>query len=68
MCLMFILMLTVLYIYLKITVSYHSNSLVEECVRIVPEHPRTAEAILPEFFIFQLSGFSFSEKEVAAAS
>lgn len=35
--------------------SYHSNGTMEVCVRIVAKHPRTAEAILPEFFISQLS-------------
>lgn len=65
---MFILMLNVLCVYLRITVSYHSNGILEEYVRIVAKHPRTAEAILPEFFISQLSVYSVSEKEVAAAT
>lgn len=65
---MVILMLNVLCVYLGITISYHSNGIMEECVRIVAMHPRTAEAILPEFFISQLSVYSVSEKEDAAAT
>lgn len=55
-------------VYLRITIFYHSNGIMEECVRIVAKHPRAVEAILPEFFISQLSVYSVSEKEVAAAT
>lgn len=65
---MVMLTVNVLCVYLGITTSYHSNGIMEVCVRIVAKHPRTAEAILPEFLISQLSVYSLSEKEVAAAT
>lgn len=45
---MFIFMLYFIYIcvYLKIAIFYYSENVVEECVRKVPEHAQTAEAIL----------------------
>lgn len=51
---MFLLLLTVLYIYLQITISYNGNSVEEECVRMIPEHQKTAEAILIGFFYFSV--------------
>lgn len=42
--------------------------MMEECVRTVAMDSRAAEAILPEFFISQLSVYSVSEKEIAAAT
>lgn len=52
---MLIFKFNVLCVYLRITISYHSNGIMEDGIRIVAKHPRTAEAILPEFFISQLS-------------
>lgn len=67
MCLMLILMLNVLCVYLIITISYHRNGIMEECVRIVAEHPRTAETILPEISFLNYQ-YILLESEVAVAT
>lgn len=48
-------------------ISYHRNGIMEECVRIVAEHPRTAETILPEISFLNYQ-YILLESEVAAAT